>query len=41
MNKDLSKHTALLGPHQLFIGMKGRIHDQGLDMLLKCDQEVY
>ena len=40
MNKDLSKHTALLGLHQLSIGMKDRIYDQGLDILLIYDQDV-
>ena len=40
MSKDLSKHIALLGLHQLSIGMKDRINDQGLDMLLMYDQDV-
>jgi hypothetical protein len=40
MSKDLSKHIALLGLHQLSIGMKDRIDDQGLDMLLMYDQDV-
>jgi hypothetical protein len=40
MNIDLSKHIALLDLHQLSIGMKDRICDQGLDMLLMYDQDV-
>ena len=40
VNKYLLKHTAVLGLHQLSIGMKDRMNDQGLDMLLICDQDV-
>ena len=40
MRKDQIKHTAVLGQNQLAIGMKDRIHDQGLDMLLIHDQDV-
>ncbi len=40
MNKDPSKHPAVLGLNQVSTVMKERIDDQGLDMLLIHDQDV-
>ena len=40
MNKDLSKHTAVLDLHQLFIGMKERMNDQDSDKLSTYGQDV-
>ena len=39
MNKDLLKHTAVLGQYQSAIEMKDRIHVQDLDMLSMYGQD--
>lgn len=40
MNKDLSRHIAVLGLVEFAIVLMDKTHVLGLDMLSKCDQDT-